>query len=445
MPTTLAQRIANLERLLARVGPVPPEWLEGAKEEVAKKHGSSEPMKPLPCTSYKELLNAWKRALHWRQEMEDVLSVMLACALSIEQVGDQLFFQIIGDAGGGKSRFCDALLTSSHCAPVEGVTGFLSGYKNDKEGTEDFSFLARNNRKLWITSEGDLLMKSPRFHELMSQQRRIFDGSTAATYKNNKKDRRYTGLRTPWIIAGTPAMLSHDQSQLGDRFLRLFLDSPDDMEKRAILQTVGHTALRSVMKKSNGIPESQLEEFIGRAYRMTGGYVDYLLLDPESLLNRLTIDAESLVNKCAALGEFTAKLRARPNAIKKEIESTDEMPTRLTHQFVRLSCCLAAVMEEPTVTPEVIRRVTKVALDTSRGQCLEIVRYLLSQKEPKEAGAIANHTQREDWGIGKMLGFLKRIHVVEDVEDQHKRAYGLRKWKVTQKMKRLYEGVLADA
>jgi hypothetical protein len=171
------------------------------------------------------VLNAWRKALEWRQELDDVLSVLLAVCFSTEQVGDQLFLQFIANAGVGKTVFCDALLTSKNCYPLEHVKGFHSGWREGQDG-EDFSLITRINRKTLVTPEGDVIMSSPQFTEIMSQQRRIFDGTAGASFKNMKKDRRYTGLRTPWIIAGTPALMQTDQSRLGDRFLRICANGP---------------------------------------------------------------------------------------------------------------------------------------------------------------------------------------------------------------------------
>ena len=52
------------------------------------------------------------------------------------------------------------------------------------------------------------LLSSPKFAELMSQQRRIFDGTSGASYKNRKEDVRFTGLRTPWVMAVTPSSIN---------------------------------------------------------------------------------------------------------------------------------------------------------------------------------------------------------------------------------------------
>ena len=383
MPTDLGQRIQRLSELFELVKPVPQEWLDEAKKEKEKREGTAEPLKSSPCTSYKTLTNAWKKAIYWLPEIDDALSVMLAVCLSTDQIGEQLFLQLIAAAGSLKTKLCDALLVSSKCKVLESITGFHSGAM-DASG-DDYSFIARANHKTLITPEGDLMVRNPKFLVIMAEQRRIFDGSSSAVYKNRKKDIVHTGLRTPWIMAGTPAMLCHDQSQLGDRFLKVFMESPEEEVKKEIVATVGYTALRCVRTTSNGKPDGQMDPALAETYRLSGGYVDYLRLNAESLISQLVIDEDRVVRECSTLGEFTAKMRAREViGGEREIESLDEMPTRLVHQFVRLACCIAVVLNRPTIDSEVMRRVRKVSRDTCRGGSMDIVDYLA--KHPEEPG-----------------------------------------------------------
>ena len=60
----IAARLHALERLLGMLAPVPSEWLTGQKSpqrERAKSNG----MACLPCTSYQDLVTAWRKALKW--------------------------------------------------------------------------------------------------------------------------------------------------------------------------------------------------------------------------------------------------------------------------------------------------------------------------------------------------------------------------------------------
>lgn len=454
---TGADRSALLGGLLAKVGPIPTEWVAG-RSKVAVGRGSVE-VEPESCDSWSQLTNAWRKAMSWRPIMSDVLAVMLAVALSTEQKGDQqLFLQVIGDAGSGKTRFCDAMLVSKRCFSLEHMTGFHSGWK-DASG-EDFSLLSRINRKTLITPEGDVLMSSPNFTEIMSQQRRIFDGSSGASYKNRKEDLQYTGLRTPWIIAGTPALLDMNQAKLGDRFLKIILDQPTDEEKGSILTRVGFASLRSVVQNSDGGDGAILGREMLEAYRMTGGYVDWLRSNASELLSSLVNDEDRLVAKCASLAEFASFLRARPSAQNfhdktKDNHDTKEMPTRLLYQFVRLACCLAAVLGKRGVDEDVERILTKMAVDTAKGGTLGLCKLLFKAgRNGMSLHAIAQLTNYTEEKERLLLRFMRRIGAVEVFQQRPKKPKKGRpsvvackrpRWRLTERLMTLYREVVGDA
>jgi hypothetical protein len=409
----------------------------------AKSARPSATLKSLPCKDYKTLLNAWKKALKWRQALDDALSTLLSVCLSTEQIGDQLFLMLIASAGSAKTRFCDALLVSDGCYALEHLTGFHSGWKGDGEG--GYSLLDRIDRKTLVTPEGDVLMSNPAFAQIMSQQRRIFDGKSTASYKNMKEDQSFHGLRTPWIIAGTPALLDSDQAKLGDRFLKVFIDDPDDDEKTHILRRVAHAAMNAVKQRSDKSAEGQLDDRMREAYQLTGGYVDYLRSHTQ-LLQNVDCSDENL-DRCSELGEFTACLRARPAKGKDEVHDAKEMPTRLTHQNVRLAMCQAVVLNKPVVDDEVMRRVRKVAVDTAAGQTLQISRWLAVHQEdgmvPEAVAQVLNKTQDK---TKDLLKFMRAISVTEAFEpiDGVTGRKGRQRWRLTEKMHRLYQNVVVD-
>lgn len=436
-------RIKQPEKLLARINPVPTDW------DIAGNVEAKNEIQPLACDSWAVLEKAWRKALQMRQSMTDVLSVMLAVALSTEQIGDQLFLMVIADAGSAKTRFCDAMLVSKNCYALEHLTGFHSGFKGPKNETtgkeEDYSLLARINRKTLITPEGDILMTNPKMVEIMSQQRRIFDGTSGASYKNKKEDTRHTGLRTPWIIAGTQTLLDYDQARMGDRFLRIYIEKPSKEEERGILRRVGYTAIRSVKTRSNCHVSSTVEEDLLRAYRLTGGYIDYLRSNAERLLNSVEADEDEVVEKCTALGEYAATLRARPHPdTKKDTEATKELPTRLTHQFVRLTYCLGVVINRLRIDADVMRRVVKTAKDTARGKTSWIVRQLYKAGEAgmylKNIAGLTGHSEDRERGH---LRFLARLDAVEQYELPKIRGGG-KKWRLTESFRELCDAVGMD-
>lgn len=384
---------AAVMELLSKVEPVPPEWFL----PIPSANGSvphSTNLEALPCCKWSECEASWDLskggAMYWRRDLGDALATLLAICASTSQPGNQLFLDLIGAPGSAKTTLCRGLLVSRHCVQLENMTKIITGWKDPQDGSKDCSFLARSNNKTWVTCEFDVLGSSPQYRELMGKVRRIFDGETSATYGNSDQDRLYTTLRTPWIRAGTPRMMNrmtdYDQSQLGDRFLRLIIGDPDSDERRDIARAAVRLERAAVIDRVNGMAGSIEDPKTRRAQALTGGYVDWLRANVEEKIALVDID-NSAEDRCIDLAELSADMRARPNEDrrKKEVHDSKEMPTRLARQNVRLALCLAVVLNKRSVDAEVLRIVRKVALDTAHGYSLDIVRWLCSPN-PKANG-----------------------------------------------------------
>ena len=403
----LPERLLKVQQILEWLVPVPKAWIEAPKEgKVAK-----ESLESMPCESYEDLIDTWKKALRWRSHMDDVLSVMLAVVTSTVQQGDQLFLMVIGDPGGGKTRFCDGMLISKHCHQLEYLTGFFSGMK-DEEGN-DYSLINRVNRKCMITPEGDIMMSNPNFVQIMAQQRRIFDGTGGATYKNLKEDRAYKGLRTPWIIAGTPAMMERDQASLGDRFLKVYMEPPMQNERKKILRQISRAALEAVAVTADG--EKVVGHKMQAGYQKTGGDIDWLR-DNTDLLAKVQV-LEEHIEQCEDMAEFIAFMRARPSK-EEEGSAGKEEPNRLNHQFIRLMCCLTVVLNKTKVDDDIMRRVKKVAMDTGRGPVLNLVRHIYDMSELYTTSTtLSIKLDMKEETVKKYLRFLKKIGVIQLATD----------------------------
>jgi ribosomal protein L37AE/L43A len=451
LPLLMVDRRHRLSEITKKVEDILPEWNVPQPSTNGKAHGRG--IEPQECTRFIDCEAAWKVAMEWRPVMSDALSVLLAVCASTNQAGNQLFLQLIGSAGSGKTTMCDGLLVSRHCHPLEHLTGFHSGWRKPGGDGKDCSLITRINGKTLITPEADILVSSPRFTEIMGQQRRIFDGKSGATYKNNDEDNFYDGLRTPWIMAGTPALMDHDQSHLGDRFLRLIINDPDENEKKAILRSALRSEKVAMCASSNGTAGSIVDPNTRYAHAVTGGYVNWLRAHVEEKLALVSISTDD-EDRCIDLAELSADLRARPNEDKRKKETHDckELPTRLARQYVRLANCLAVVLNKNSVDKEVMRIVRKVALDTSTGHSLNVVQWLCS-KDPKSED---DKTYQEEGGLTvgtlgvwlnmteeralKYLLFLRKIGVAD--LRQVKFTNGL--WVLTDRVMNLYCRIMSD-
>ena len=446
---TAPNRREAVAGILSRLEPVPADWVLGP---AIGGGGHRRGTEALDCDKWADCEAAWEDALHWRRDMSDGLAVLLAICASTAQSGNQLFLQLIGSAGSGKTTMCDGLLVSHHCHHLEHLTGFHSGFKKPGDGKKDCSLIARINNKTLVTPEADVLITSPAFHRIMGEQRRIFDGKSAATYKNNDEDTIYEGLRTPWIMAGTPAMMDHDQSHLGDRFLRFIIADPREDEKRAILRSALQSERTAMIDRTNGTAGSLVDPKTRRAHGMTGGYVDWLRANVEDQIAMVDI-GRAAEERCIDLAEISADLRARPNEDKRKLETHDckELPTRLARQYVRLAAHLAVVLNKKRVDRDVLRIVRKVALDTAYGHSLNIVRWLcgphhrLEGETYQSVGGIGAKTLQvwlnmTEERVNRYLLFLRKIGVVEYAEAPH--VGGL--WLLTARTHDLYNRIMRD-
>lgn len=450
-PDDLASRRFNLEDLLARVEDAPRDWFCSTSPVVDGQPHHAGSVESMPCQTFAACEAAWVDAMQWRQELGDALAVLLAVCASTQQGGNQLFLQLVGSAGSGKTTMCDGLLVSGHCHHLEHLTGFHSGYKLAEDSGKDCSLVARINGKTLVTPEADVMMSSPRFQEIMSQQRRIFDGKSGATYKNSDRDTLHVGLRTPWIMAGTNAMMDHDQSHLGDRFIRFMISDPSDDEKRMILRKALRSERVAMLESANGTAGSVVDPKTRRAHALTGGYVDWLRANVEEELARVDVPVAA-EDYCIDLAELSADLRARPNEDRRKVEVHDskELPTRLARQNIRLASCLAVVLNRRLVDADVLRIVRKVALDTAAGHSLNIVRWLCSPNPRAEhllyqesgglmLGILGTWTGMTPERLERYLAFLRKIDVLHLQESGQSRGA----WRLTERAYSLYLRVMS--
>lgn len=436
-------RADRLADLVTRLADAPEEWKErhygGAKAEIES----------LPCQQWEVLEGAWMKALRWRTALSDTLSVMLAVCASTSQTGNQLFLQVIGDPGSAKSTLCKGLLVSKTTMALRNLTGFYSGWKKPGSEDTDCSLAARMNHHTLITPEGDVIMSNPNVSELMSQQRELYDGEGGMTYKNSDKNLEYGGLRAPWIMAGTPALLDRDQSRVGDRFLKIWIEHPGDGETRAITSEAFDAEIAAVAETAGGAGAASVEPRMRKALALTGGYVDWLRANIADKLSEISV-GESEKHAIMTMAELVADMRARPNSDPKKLETVDnkELPTRLTRQLARLSVCLAVVLGRRGLDDEVMRRVRKVALDTAKGRTMDIARWLLATDRStgrsfQESGGLMASTLSvfmavPEERLAMYLAFLRKIAVVDLVRSPQ--SHG--RWKLTARFMRLYHTVV---
>lgn len=422
------ERIVNLGTMLSMVQDVPQGWIGPAEE--GKSSGRKSTKK---CTEYRKVVNAWRKALRWTDGLDCALSVMLASVASVMTVGDQLWVKIIGPASCGKSTLCEAISTNAKYVIAKStIRGFHSGYGDPDD---DCSLVARLHGKTLVTKDGDTLLQSPNLGQILSEARDIYD-STSRTHYRNKVSHDYIGIRTTWLLCGTNSLRSIDSSELGERFLDcVIMDRIDEDLENDILWRVANRTDRSMSIEVNGKAESQYGPEMAEAMRLTGGYIDYLKENTTKRLENIKFSEDNL-NRCCLLAKYVAILRARPS-IQDETQER-EFSSRLVGQIVRLAKCLALVMNRQEVDEEVMRRVRKVADDTSRGITRTICETILQHPEGLQNRSLSLTTGCSDTKIREMTRFLRMIDVLRLVETTNTRE---KRWQLTETTRTLMETI----
>lgn len=433
------KRVRALAGLLAKVEPIPEAWVSGRSKD-AKEKGKLE-LEELPCSTWKELENAWRRAFQWTSGHSKALSCMLAVATSTEAAGDQLWMRVVGPPASGKSVLCEALSVCKKFVLANStMRGFHSGYKADSDGQEDVSLLAKARNKTLVTKDGDTLLQAPNLGQILSEARDVYD-RVSRTHYRNKMARTYEGHNMTWLLCGTESLRSLDKSELGERMLDcIMIDDMSSEDEDEIGLRIAYRADQDVMLLSNGKGQDSPE--ITKAKRLTGGYVSFLRKNAQRLLASVRASDASL-RQCQRLAKFVSILRARPS-VKQEEKAQRELSFRLVSQLVRLAKCLAVVMNCKTLDEEIMRRVRAVALDTARGRMLEIFAVLHEHgKAGVETKGIALLTGESEEKQRTRLRFLRDIGAVESFVVQITRGYRSKpRWRLTAATRDLYNEVM---
>jgi hypothetical protein len=417
----------------------PEEWAT----EVVAPEAPKQKLESIACNDYAELISSWRKALKWTYAMDVTLSVMLACVTSTDIPGDQLWIRVIGPPGSAKSTLCEAI---SNCTeftfPTSVQRGFHSGYVGSKDDAgKDSSLIPLINGKTVIIKDGDTLLTSPSRDQILGELRDIWDRVTRAHYKNHKHS-VYDNLSVTCIIAGTRSLRRLNRACRGDRFLDTIIydRAQQDIELEGeILSRAGFASLRNFKQETND-DSNGLSERMREATRITSGYVEWLRNNAKQLALKVHCP-DSVVHTCVKLGDLVSHMRARPEKDEDEEDDEVELATRLTSQFVRLANCLAIVMNKTEVDAEVMNRVYKVALDTSRGNHLTIAKELFKQENGIDARLLSIRVKKSDVHVRKVLHFMHSIGMVRpDLTVKKSGAQRVNKhvWMLTPKMRRLY-------
>lgn len=437
---TSKERIVCLPELLRLQSPVPPAWLSNGTLP-ASKPGSVKLM-PSSCHSWSELQNAWRKAMsNWDSSgLDKAMLVSCAAILSTRTPDDPVWIKMIGPPGCGKSTICEALAVADKWTyPLSLMTGFHSGYKSDKEGTEDHGLIPKIRDKTLIVKDATILIDSPMLKKTISEARDLFDGSSRAHYGHGIS-RKHENIRMTFILCGTKALYGADLAELGERFLTCtIMEKINEEHEREICLRNAYIRARGITENGDGSPASMRSKEKTEAMRLTAGFINWLRENDGSILHGIKFSHEHL-ETCTDLGVLTAHLRARPSRKQEEESDTRELASRVVSQLTGLMLCTAGVLGKKEVDHRVMGLIRSVATDTMRGATLNIVKILSSPKVVEVGGLclspIANLMSQSDDRMRSYLRFLRAVGVVEVNQTKT-----VTRWRLTEKIRELYDRV----
>lgn len=433
-----------IQFILDRVKPVPEEWVQG--KGIERGANKTEGIQALPCSSWKELVNAHKLAAKWTPELNGALAVLLASVVSVRSGKERIWVRLISPPSTYKSQLCGAIAAAGRKYIVEddGMNGFFSGYKEDKEGTKDFSLAGRLFDKTLVTKEGATLVESPIVDTIISQARALYDGDANRSY-NNGLNHSYKGLQFNWILSGTKKLRDLDQSELGQRFIDYqIMDKIDAPLEDVIMDRHLESQLGMCKVIGNCKVATTMDQKYLKACQLTGGYVDHLRRNLDELVQNIEVP-ESVKPTVKKLAVFVEYLRARPSS-SQEGEVGRALATRIGGQLIKLAFYLAVVMQKRSVDREVMKVVEKVGLDTARGRTFEIVKALEGcGTMGLDLKGVCLVTKEKSHEEANYLNCLLKLGAVEQFDDGKPSIARSMRWRLTKDFKKLYRDVMKGA
>ena len=432
--TPILERIGRLKQLLEMIAPVPKAWLRTARISISSSSNSEEPSMSMAlksCDDYAEMVKAWSRAMKWSEGLDSALAVMLASSMSTQFVGEQLWFKIIGPPSCGKTSLMEGLATAKKWyLSKDTIRGFHSGYKH--ESGKDVSLADMVRGMTLGTKDGDTLLRAPNLKQILAEARALYDRVSRTNYRNDV-NREYMGHRMTWHLAGTSALREIDDSELGARFLDVVvMDLISDEFESAVGMSAAYQEARNMLILSDGKPESQYPEEVANAMALTGGYLDFLRSNALEIAKTVTV-SDRVLERCNRFGKFIAYMRARSSRDRDETPDREFSP-RLVKQLTRLAIAMAGVLNRTSVDDEVMARVHKVVMDTSRGSTIILVKMLEGMPQGIEVRGLAVRLHMNDDKLRQQLRFLRTIGVME-TDTANKR------WRITPQVSRLYSSI----
>lgn len=340
---------------------------------------------PLPCDTFEHLITVCQEGLHVTPGIEDALAVMIAVNLSL-QLGDvPLWGYFIGPPSAGKTTIAE-LVASAHpyCYSLSKMTGVFSGFRGPGG---DASLLPKFQGRTVVLKDFTSILKLPGATQdtIFAELRELYDGSANVHYRNHLQY-NYQGVRFAMIACVTDAIRAHTQTDLGERFFCVEIDSwwsddghfgrhslsHDSLIGRAISNMLGSICDSDEATSGKFIPQKchtfGLLETLHHTIESDPSYV-------ATVAGEINGD-QSFKQYVADIAQWVGFARANVQRDRSQgliYRPRAEIGARLAKQLIKLAVTLCLVFRVTRPDDRVKRIVRKVALDTGISFQLEIM------------------------------------------------------------------------
>lgn len=354
--------------------------------------------------SFTDVLEVFAGWVKMDQDFHDALAISLATALSNVIPGDPLWFYLIGPPGSGKSLILMSFQDSERCLFRSTLTpaSLVSGFNTHP----DPSLLPQMNGKTAVFKDGtELLAMHPEARkEAYGVLRGAFDGSVSKSFGNGIK--RDYKLHFNMLVGITPAIHGDSQASMGERFLKFEMRETGEVVDAKIRSAISNIGEEVEMQVDlNKVCASFLSRNIG---------VRNLPRVPDWVLDR-TVALSQLLSVLRAQVEREAygdrDVRYRPS---------HEIGTRVGKQLIKLGQVLTYVFEKTEIDHEIYALMLRVAMDTSIGFHLDIVKAMVAiANQGLSRDDLCKRTRIHHTTMQRRLADLEQLRVVQPKKIPH--------------------------
>ena len=357
-----------------------------------------------PITSFAEYMKKVRKLLFISKETEKAYIATLAVAATIDLDIEMLWVFLVGPPSCGKTTLIESFGgTNEHYDYVSKLTSeaLVSGSRTD-DGS-DPSNLPKFDKKAVFIKDFTVVLSMPRDVQtkLYGLLRDAYDGTVKFTFGSGLV-REYSGFMFNMVAGVTDAIHTHNDAELGERFLRI-----DFMGQNYNEDAILDQALSNVGKKRNS-KELLTQATLGLMKHVLTKYADAPI--PE-----LSPETRILIKLYAKL---IARVRTKPKSDRNEgllYSPRPEVATRLALQLSKMLIGITRVLGVNEVTPEALSILKKVTLNSCHGFVFDVLHHIHKNPNIRKQN-LSKELNLPPSRVNRILNDLKAVRLISQYQ-----------------------------